>query len=125
VIALKRQIEAIIAQHTGQTAQNGLQRHGARLLHDLEQANQYAVIDQVIAKPHRNGVAAVASVSAGAPQPEGARRGGKEAAEVACADRDEDTSEVQAAEEDLARQVADNGWREVADTALTLIQRYA
>ena len=50
-------------------------------------------------------VAAVASVSAGAHQPEGARRGGKEAAEVACADRDEDASEVQAAEEDLARQV--------------------
>jgi ATP-dependent protease ClpP protease subunit len=49
VIALKRQIEEIIAQHTGQTAQDGLQRHGARLLHDLEQANQYAVIDQVIA----------------------------------------------------------------------------
>src|SRR6266702_7853839 len=50
-------------------------------------------------------VAAVASVSAGADQPEGARRGGKEAAEVACADRDEGASEDQAPEEDLARQV--------------------
>ena len=38
-------------------------------------------------------VAAVASVSAGADQPERARRGGKEAAEVACADRDEGASE--------------------------------
>jgi hypothetical protein len=38
-------------------------------------------------------------------QPEGARRGGKEAAEVARADRDEGASEAQAAEEDLARQV--------------------
>jgi len=54
---------------------------------------------------HRIGVAAVASVSAGAHQPEGARRGGKEAAEVACADRDEGASEDQAPEEDLARQV--------------------
>jgi hypothetical protein len=36
---------------------------------------------------------------------EGARRGGKEAAEVACTDRDEGTSEDQAPEEDLARQV--------------------
>ncbi len=53
----------------------------------------------------RIGVAAVASVSAGAHQPEGARRGGKEAAEVACADRDEGASEDQAPEEDLARQV--------------------
>jgi hypothetical protein len=50
-------------------------------------------------------VAAVASVPAGAHQPEGARRGGKEAAEVACADRDEGASEDQAPEEDLARQV--------------------
>src|SRR5207245_2955934 len=50
-------------------------------------------------------VAAVARVSAGAHQPEGARRGGKEAAEVACADRDEGASEAQAPEEDLARQV--------------------
>src|SRR6266508_6006773 len=50
-------------------------------------------------------VAAVANVSAGADQPEGARRGGKEAAEVACADRDEGASEDQAPEEDLARQV--------------------
>ena len=58
-----------------------------------------------VAEPHRDGVAAVASVSAGAHQPEGARRGGKEAAEVACADRDEGVSEAQAAEEDLARQV--------------------
>ena len=49
VIALKRQIEEIIAQHTGQTAKDGLQRDGARLLHHLEQATQYAVIDQVIA----------------------------------------------------------------------------
>ena len=49
VIALKRQIEEIIAQHTGQTAQDGLQRHGARLLPDLKPANQYAIIDQVIA----------------------------------------------------------------------------
>lgn len=57
-------------------------------------------------EPHRDGVAAVASVSAGAHQPEGARRGGKEAAEVGCADRDEGASEAQAAEEDLARQVA-------------------
>jgi hypothetical protein len=47
----------------------------------------------------------VASVSAGADQPEGARRGGKEAAEVACAERDEGASEDQAPEEDLARQV--------------------
>jgi hypothetical protein len=50
-------------------------------------------------------VAAVASVSAGAINREGARRGGKEAAEVACADRDEGASEDQAPEEDLARQV--------------------
>jgi hypothetical protein len=50
-------------------------------------------------------VAAVASVSAGADQPEGARGGGKEAAEVACADRDEGASEDEAPEEDLARQV--------------------
>jgi hypothetical protein len=50
-------------------------------------------------------VATVASVSAGAHQPEGARRGGKEAAEVACADRDEGASEGQAPKEDLARQV--------------------
>jgi hypothetical protein len=50
-------------------------------------------------------VAAVASLSAGAHRPEGARRGGKEAAEVACADRDEGISEDQAPEEDLARQV--------------------
>ena len=125
MIALKRQIEAIIALHTGQTAENGLQRHGARPLHDLEQANQYAVIDQVIAKPHRNGVAAVASVSAGAHQPEGARRGGKEAAEVARADRDEDTSEVQAAEEDLARQVATTAGANSPTTPSTFIQRYA
>ena len=69
-----------------------------------EQANQYGIVDQVI--PNRIGrVAEVASVSAGAHQPEGARRGGKEAAEVACADRDEGASEAQAAEEDLARQV--------------------
>ena len=33
-IALKRRMEEIIAQHTGQPARNGLQRHGARLLHD-------------------------------------------------------------------------------------------
>jgi hypothetical protein len=50
-------------------------------------------------------VAAVASVSAGAHQSEGARRGGKEATEVACPDRDEGASEAQAPEEDLARQV--------------------
>jgi hypothetical protein len=37
-------------------------------------------------------VAAVASVSAGADQPGGAGRGGKEAPEVACADRDEEGS---------------------------------
>jgi hypothetical protein len=49
-------------------------------------------------------VATVASVSGG-DQPEGARRGGKEAAEVACADRKEGASEDQAPEEDLARQV--------------------
>jgi len=46
-----------------------------------------------------------ASVSAGGDQPEGARRGGKEAADVACANRDESASEAQAAEKDLARQV--------------------
>src|SRR5437667_6227624 len=50
-------------------------------------------------------VAVVGSVSAGADRPEGARRGGKEAAEVACADRVEGVSEDQAPEEDLARQV--------------------
>jgi hypothetical protein len=50
-------------------------------------------------------LAAVARVSAVADQPEGARRGGKEAAEVACANRDEGASEDQAPEEDLARQV--------------------
>jgi hypothetical protein len=50
-------------------------------------------------------VAAVASVSAGVDQPGGARRGGKEAAEAACADRDEEASKDQAPEEDLARQV--------------------
>ena len=54
-------------------------------------------------------VAAVASVSAGAHQPEGARRGGKEAAEVACEDRDKGASEDQAPEEDLARQVDSRG----------------
>ena len=37
---------------------------------------------------------------------EGARHGRKEASEVACPDREEDASEAQAAEEDLARQVA-------------------
>ena len=37
--------------------------------------------------------------------PKEARRGGKEAAEVACADRNEGASEDQAPEEDLARQV--------------------
>ena len=105
VIALKRQIEEIIAQHTGQTAQDSLQRHGARLLHDLRASESVRHHRPGHPEPHRDGVAAVASVSAGAHQPEGARRGGKEAAEVACADRDEDASEVQAAEEDLARQV--------------------
>src|SRR5947208_14740039 len=37
---------------------------------------------------------------------EGARRGREEASEVACPDREEDASEAQAAEEDLARQVS-------------------
>src|SRR6266550_1953641 len=50
-------------------------------------------------------VAAVASVSREHINREGARRGGKEAAEGACADRDEGASEDQAPEEDLARQV--------------------
>ena len=65
---------------------------------------KHGIIDQVI--PNRNGTGShLANVTAGAHQPEGARRGGKEAAEVACADRDEGASEDQAPEEDLARQV--------------------
>ena len=102
---VKRRIEEIIAQHTGQTARNGLQRHGARLLHDLRASDSLRHHRPGHPEPHRDGVAAVASVSAGACQPEGARHGGKEAAEVACADRGEGASEAQAAEEDLARQV--------------------
>ena len=56
-------------------------------------------------------VAAIASVSAGAHQPKGPRRGGKEAAEVAYADRDKGAREAQAAEEDLARQVGSGSSR--------------
>jgi hypothetical protein len=76
-------------------------------------------------------LAAVASVSAGAHQPEGARRGGKEATEVACADRDEGASEAQAPEEDLARQVETRHARPLqrcgavgcsADTHLKMLQ---
>ena len=33
-IALKRRMEEIVAEHSGQTAREGLQGHGARLLHD-------------------------------------------------------------------------------------------
>ena len=56
--------------------------------------------------PNRIGTGgAVASVSAEHINRKGARGGGKEAAEVVCADRDEGASEAQAAEEDLARQV--------------------
>jgi hypothetical protein len=52
-------------------------------------------------------------------QPEGARRGGKEAAEVARADRDEGASEAQAAKEDLARQIGPGPLRiRVADAGL-------
>jgi hypothetical protein len=65
---------------------------------------KHGIIDQVI--PNRNGTGGpVANVSAGAHQPEGARRGGEEEAEVACADRVQGASEVQTPEEDLARQV--------------------
>src|SRR6266542_4042442 len=71
----------------------------------LARAPRQVLAKATPARAARNGVAAVASVSAGAHQPEGARRGGKEAAEVACADRDEGASEDQAPEEDLARQV--------------------
>ena len=80
-------------------------RHGARLLHDLRASDSLRHHRPGHPEPHRDGVAAVASVSAGACQPEGARHGGEEAAEVACADRGEGASEAQAAEEDLARQV--------------------
>src|SRR6266545_3436361 len=71
----------------------------------LARAPRQVLAKATPARAARNGVAAVASVSAGADQPEGARRGGKEAAEVACADRNEGAGKDQAPQEDLARQV--------------------
>jgi len=56
VIALKRRIEEIIAQHTGQTARNGLQRHGARLLHDLRASESVRHHRPGHPEPHRDGV---------------------------------------------------------------------
>jgi hypothetical protein len=56
-----------------------------------------------IARHRIDAMLELASVSAEEDQPEGARGGGKEATEVACAERDEGTSEAQAPEEDLAR----------------------
>jgi ATP-dependent Clp protease protease subunit len=53
VIALKRRIEEIIAQHTGQTARTGASKDTERdYFMTSEQANQYG-IDQVI--PNRIG----------------------------------------------------------------------
>ena len=104
VVALKRRIEEIIAQHSGQTARK-VSKDMERLLDDLRASESVRHHRPGHPRLHRNGVAAAASVSAGAHQPEGARGGRKEAAEVACTDRDEGASEIQAVEEDLARQV--------------------
>jgi ATP-dependent Clp protease, protease subunit len=48
VVALKRRIEEIIAQHSGQTARNVSKDMEPDYLMTSEQANQYDIIDQVI-----------------------------------------------------------------------------
>jgi len=47
-IALKRRIEELIVQHSGQTPEKGLRRYGTRLLHDRGGSRRVRIIDRVL-----------------------------------------------------------------------------
>ena len=49
VIGLKRRLEEIFAEHTGTADREGVEGHGTRLLPDSQEAQEYGIIDTVIA----------------------------------------------------------------------------